>query len=87
MPIILSSKNSYQLILKKERQWFEHAHAIVVTAEQLVDDYAHLHPKIDPDKYHTIRNSYSVPVTNVPECIHTRKPTLYKSFYFVTTRK
>jgi hypothetical protein len=65
----------YQMILRKERKWFAHAKVVVVTAEQLAEDYTRLHPSVDKRKFHTIRNSYPVPITKVQESIQIRRLT------------
>lgn len=68
-----TSKIHYKLVLKREKMWFEHAKAIIVTAEELANNYLDLHPEIKKDKFITIRNSYPEKAKKIQERIKIRK--------------
>ena len=65
----------YRLILRKENQWFKQASAVLAVSEQMIEDFENIHPDIDKDKFHTVRNSYSKEIVNINDEILVRKPT------------
>ena len=79
----------YRLILKREREWFEHASAILAVTEQMIEDFKRIHPNIESNKFYTIRNSYANEIVT-KDRISIRQPTKDKpikigyvgSFYY-----
>ena len=63
----------YRLILQKENQWFKQASAILAVTEQMVEDFENIHPNIDKNKFHTVRNSYAKEIVNISDKISVRK--------------
>ena len=65
----------YQLILRKEREWFTHVHAVLAVTEQMVEDFKNIHPHVDSSKFHTVRNSYAKYIKIQNDSLLLRKPT------------
>lgn len=65
----------YKLILRKENKWFQDASAVLAVSEQMVEDFEHVHPYIDKNKFHTIRNSYEKEIIDIKNEIVVKAPT------------
>ena len=48
----------YKLILKKEREWFNHAYKVLAVTQQMVNDWKSVHKNIPYSKYTVIPNGF-----------------------------
>jgi len=80
----------YRLTLAKERKALEAATSVIVVTDQLKSDFQKIHPNVQKEKFHLIRNAYDEPAPKYPNKMSIAKATLEKpmrigyvgSFYY-----